>query len=110
MVDASFLDLVRFGIVSPADPDVVNSLAVVDQDLAVPTPNGTFWHRFSFDGYGETRTGAQWDVSDRTANARTLGRAWPLLAGERGEYAVARRPERSSLPGQHGRCRRAAPT
>ena len=30
----------------------------------MPTPNGTFWHRFSFDGYGETRTGAQWDVSE----------------------------------------------
>ena len=89
VVDASFLDLVRFGIVSPADPDVVNSLKVVDQDLAVPTPNGTFWHRFSFDGYGETRTGAQWDVSDEDVDHGTLGRAWPLLAGERGEYAVA---------------------
>ena len=88
VVDASFLDLVRFGILAPSDPDVVNSLAVVDQDLAVPTPNGTFWHRFSFDGYGETRTGAQWDVSD-DGERKTLGRAWPLLAGERGEYAVA---------------------
>ena len=89
VVDASFLDLVRFGIVSPADPDIVNSLKVVDQDLAVSTPNGTFWHRFSFDGYGETRTGAQWDVSDEDVDHGTLGRAWPLLAGERGEYAVA---------------------
>ena len=88
VVDASFLDLVRFGILAPSDPDVVNSLAVVDEDLAVPTPNGTFWHRFSFDGYGETRTGAQWDVSE-DGERTTLGRAWPLLAGERGEYAVA---------------------
>ncbi len=70
VVDASFLDLVRFGIVSPADPDVVNSLKVVDQDLAVPTPNGTFWHRFSFDGYGETRTGAQWDDQRRRTRPR----------------------------------------
>ena len=88
VVDASFLDLVRFGILSPTDPVVLNSLAVVDQDLAAPTPNGTFWHRFSFDGYGETRTGAQWDVSE-DGERKTLGRAWPLLAGERGEYAVA---------------------
>ncbi len=88
VVDPSFLDLVRFGILSPTDPVVLNSLAVVDQDLAVPTPNGTFWHRFSFDGYGETRSGAQWDVSE-DGERKTLGRAWPLLAGERGEYAVA---------------------
>jgi glucoamylase len=88
VVDPSFLDLVRFGILSPSDPVVVNSLAVVDKDLAATTPNGTFWHRFSFDGYGETRTGAQWDISE-DGERKTLGRAWPLLAGERGEYAVA---------------------
>ncbi|WP_051247102.1 glycoside hydrolase family 15 protein [Nocardioides halotolerans] len=88
VVDPSFLDLVRFGILAPSDPVVLNSLAVVDQDLASSTPNGTFWHRFSFDGYGETRTGAQWDISE-DGERRTLGRAWPLLAGERGEYAVA---------------------
>jgi glucoamylase len=88
VVDSSFLDLVRFGIISPTDPVVVNSLAVVDHDLAAPTPNGTFWHRFSFDGYGETSTGEQWDISD-DGDRLTLGRAWPLLAGERGEYAVA---------------------
>ncbi len=88
VVDPSFLDLVRFGILPPTDPVVLNSLAVVDQDLAAQTPNGTFWHRFSFDGYGETRSGAQWDVSE-DGERRTLGRAWPLLAGERGEYAVA---------------------
>ncbi len=88
VVDPSFLDLVRFGILSPTDPAVLNSLAVVDADLSVPTPNGTFWHRFSFDGYGETRTGAEWEISE-DGERSTLGRGWPLLAGERGEYAVA---------------------
>jgi glucoamylase len=88
VVDPSFLDLVRFGIVSPTDPDVVNTLEVVDQDLAVSTPNGTFWHRFSFDGYGETSTGGEWEITD-PGDGKTHGRAWPLLAGERGEYAVA---------------------
>jgi glucoamylase len=87
VVDPSFLDLVRFGILSPTDPDVLNTLKVVDQDLAVTTPNGTFWHRFSFDGYGETSTGAEWEISD-PGEGKTHGRAWPLLAGERGEYAV----------------------
>jgi glucoamylase len=79
---------VRFGIISPTDPDVLNTLKVVDQDLAVTTPNGTFWHRFSFDGYGETSSGGEWEITDPGAG-RTHGRAWPLLAGERGEYAVA---------------------
>jgi glucoamylase len=88
VVDPSFLDLVRFGILSPSDPDVVNTLKVVDQDLAVATPNGTFWHRFSFDGYGETSSGAEWEITD-PGDGKTHGRAWPLLAGERGEYAVA---------------------
>jgi glucoamylase len=88
VVDPSFLDLVRFGIIAPNDPDVVNTLSVVDKDLAVTTPNGTYWHRFSFDGYGETDTGAEWEITD-PGDGRTHGRLWPLLAGERGEYAVA---------------------
>jgi glucoamylase len=88
VVDQSFLDLVRFGIISPTDPDVVNTLKVVDQQLAVTTPNGTFWHRFSYDGYGETSSGGQWRITD-PGDGKTHGRAWPLLAGERGEYAVA---------------------
>ena len=61
---------------------------MVDEDLAAITPNGTFWHRFTFDGYGEKRDGGQWEPTDDGAH-ETLVRAWPLLAGERGEYAVA---------------------
>jgi len=87
VVDQSFLDTVRFGIIAPDDPVVLNTLEVVDKDLAVGTPNGTFWHRFSFDGYGETRSGGQWRITD-PGSRKTLGRAWPLLTGERGEYAV----------------------
>ncbi|WP_426246947.1 glycoside hydrolase family 15 protein [Nocardioides sp. LHG3406-4] len=88
VVDPSFLTLVRWGIEAPDDPTILNSLAVVDQDLRVETPNGSFWHRFSFDGYGETRTGGEWTTSEDDT-FQTLGRAWPLLTGERGEYAVA---------------------
>lgn len=87
VVDPSFLDLVRFGILAPDDPAVLNTLAVIDTDLGVATPNGQFWHRFSFDGYGETRTGGQWEITE-PGTRTTLGRAWPLLTGERGEYAV----------------------
>lgn len=87
VVDASFLDLVRYGIEQPDDPDVLSTLPVVDRELKVVTPNGPFWHRFNYDGYGETRTGGEWTITDPDTFT-TLGRAWPLLAGERGEYAV----------------------
>jgi len=88
VVDSSFLDLVRYGIEQADDPDVLSTLPVIDRELKVETPNGPFWRRFSFDGYGETRTGGQWTITDPDTST-TLGRAWPLLAGERGEYAVA---------------------
>ncbi len=52
------------------------------------TPQGPLWHRFSFDGYGETRDGSDWDLSE-PGSGRTLGRAWPIFAGERGEYELA---------------------
>jgi glucoamylase len=87
VVDPSFLDLVRFGILSADDPAVENTLDVVDDKLGVTTPNGPFWRRFSHDGYGETRSGGEWITTDPGAN-KTLGRGWPILTGERGEYAV----------------------
>ncbi len=37
----------------PATRTCVNTLTVVDEQLGVSTPNGFFWHRASFDGYGE---------------------------------------------------------
>jgi glucoamylase len=88
IVDPSFLDLVRFGITAPDDPQVLSTLPVIDRELGVTTPNGRFWRRFSFDGYGETRSGGQWRLTD-PGTFLTLGRGWPLLTGERGEYTVA---------------------
>jgi glucoamylase len=88
VVDPSFLDLVRYGILPPDDPDVLSTLPVIDKQLEVRTPNGPFWHRFSRDGYGERRDGGQWDITDPDTFT-TLGRGWPLLTGERGEYTVA---------------------
>jgi glucoamylase len=88
IVDPSFLELVRLGVKRPDDAVVRNTVSVVDQKLAVSTPNGVFWHRFSFDGYGETRDGGPWDLSEPDT-FRTIGRAWPIFAGERGEYELA---------------------
>ena len=61
VVDPSFLELVRLGVKKPDDPTILNTIAVVDQQLAVDTPNGRFWHRANFDGYGEQLNGAPWD-------------------------------------------------
>jgi glucoamylase len=102
VVDPSYLELVRLGVKRADDPTIRNSLAVTDAQLGVQTPNGTFWHRFSFDGYGETLHGGPWDTSDPDT-FRTIGRAWPLFAGERGEYELlAGGPARSRLAAMAG--------
>jgi glucoamylase len=87
IVDQSFLGLVLFGAKRFDDPVIRNSLAVGDKVLKADTASGPIWHRFTFDGYGETATGADWDIFPTKAN-QTLGRAWPILTGERGEYTL----------------------
>ena len=83
VVDPSFLELARLGVLPAAAPAVRSSLAVVDRELGVDTPNGTFWHRYTFDGYGETPDGGPFD------GPGNRGRLWPIFAGERGEYELA---------------------
>ena len=87
VVDPSYLELVRLGVKRFDDPTILNTVKVVDRQLAVDTPNGRFWHRFSFDGYGEGRDGSPWDISDPDT-FKTIGRVWPIFAGERGEYEL----------------------
>jgi glucoamylase len=89
VVDPSFLDLVRLGVLPARDRDVLNSLKVVDAQLGVRTPSGFFWHRASFDGYGEQADGSQWEYDEAPDSLVSRGRAWPLLNGERGEWALA---------------------
>jgi glucoamylase len=88
VVDPSFLELVRLGVKRANAPAIRSTLPVVDRHLEVPTPNGSFWHRFDFDGYGETRDGGPWVITNPGDNL-TVGRAWPIFAGERGEYELA---------------------
>jgi glucoamylase len=83
-----FLELVRLGVKPASNSIILNSLRVVDAKIAVNTPNGVFWHRYTDDGYGETSTGASWRVTN-SDTFTTLGRAWPIFAGERGEYDLA---------------------
>ena len=62
VVDPSFLELVRLGVQArPTTRRSLNSLAVVDQAAGLPDANGPFWHRASFDGYGEQADGSQWE-------------------------------------------------
>ncbi|MGH9321725.1 MAG: glycoside hydrolase family 15 protein [Vicinamibacteria bacterium] len=89
IVDAGFLELVRYGILKPGDPLVEDSLAVVDRVLEVATPFGPCWRRYNHDGYGQREDGGPFEGWGR-------GRAWPLLTGERGHYEMA--AGRSALP------------
>jgi glucoamylase len=81
-VSTDFLQLVRLGLRDPHDPLVVDSLIVIDQQLKTDTPIGPAWHRYTGDGYGEHRDGSAFDGVG-------IGRAWPLLTGERGHYELA---------------------
>jgi glucoamylase len=82
VVDPSFLELVRLGVKSATATDITSTIAVVDDELEVSTPEGPIWHRYSFDGYGETTSGGDYTGSG-------VGNPWPVLTGERGEYDVA---------------------
>ena len=82
IVDAGFLELVRYGIRRPDDPLIVNSLKVVDHVLKIDTPNGACWRRYNHDGYGQRKDGGPYMGWGQ-------GRAWPLLGGERGHYELA---------------------
>ena len=102
VVDPSYLELVRLGVKPYDHPAVVNTVQVVDEQLGVDTPNGRFWHRFNFDGYGETATGGPWDITEPDTFT-TFGRIWPIFAGERGEYELlAGRPADDQLAAMAG--------
>ncbi|SEM03127.1 glucoamylase [Stigmatella aurantiaca] len=88
VVDPSFLELVRLGVKPAKHPAIVQTLPVVDAQLGVQTPQGLLWRRYNHDGYGETREGGEWFISEPDTG-KTFGRAWPIFAGERGEYALA---------------------
>ncbi|MCP3979741.1 MAG: glucan 1,4-alpha-glucosidase [bacterium] len=82
IVDAGFLELVRYGVRAPGDPLIEDSLRVVDAQLKVDTPAGPVWRRYNHDGYGE-------DDEGRPFQGSGVGRGWPLLTGERGHYELA---------------------
>jgi glucoamylase len=82
IISPDALALVRFGLRAPDDPRILNTLRAIDALLAVELPQGPCWYRYNGDGYGEHRDGSAFDGTG-------IGRPWPLLAGERGHYALA---------------------
>jgi glucoamylase len=82
VVDAGFLELVRYGLRRADDRLVTDSVSVVDRLLRAETPFGPCWRRYNHDGYGERPDGGPFEGWGQ-------GRAWPLLTGERGHYALA---------------------
>ena len=92
MVSLDALAFVRFGLRTPDDPRILNTTKVIDATLKVETPCGPVWHRYQGDGYGEHADGSPYDGTG-------IGRAWPLLTGERAHYELAagRRPAAEAL-------------
>ena len=103
MLDAGFLELVRYGVRRADDPAIVASLPEIDDEtledlyrvrysFTFPGVEGTFpgWRRYGVDGYGEdTRTGANYGANNQMAPGQR-GRVWPIFTGERGHYEIAR--------------------
>jgi glucoamylase len=81
LVALDFSWIVRLGLRQAKDPRVVNTIKMVDRMLKVDTPSGAVYRRYNEDGYGEYDDGRAYDGDG-------VGRAWPLLAGERGHLAL----------------------
>jgi glucoamylase len=82
IIDAGFLELVRYGIRRADDALIVDSLKVVDALLKRDLPQGPAWLRYNFDGYGQRADGGPYQGWGQ-------GRCWPLLGGERAHYELA---------------------
>jgi glucoamylase len=82
VVGGDFLQLVRLGVRPANDPTIVASVAVIDHVLKCDLPQGPCWRRYNHDGYGQKEDGSAFDGTG-------VGRAWPLLTGERGHYELA---------------------
>lgn len=82
MVSLDALAFVRFGLRAADDPCIVSTVKIIDAMLRVETPRGPAWHRYQGDAYGEHADGEPFDGTG-------IGRAWPLLTGERAHYELA---------------------
>lgn len=101
MVDAGFLELVRYGVRAADDGNIEKSVQVVDdQNLpdnlrvrydfhfpGVPQAIPGF-RRYGNDGYGDKTSGGDYAVNGQMSPDQR-GRVWPIFTGERGHYELA---------------------
>lgn len=76
ILDGGFLELVRLGVRKANDPFIMATLAAYENPangVALSDDSASAYRRYNRDGYG----------------AQHVGGFWPLLAGERGHYAIA---------------------
>ncbi len=90
IIDAGFLELVRYGIRRADSPLIADSLKVVDAVLKRDLPQGPGWLRYNWDGYGNGADG-------KAFTGYGQGRVWPLLTGERAHYELAAGNDITSL-------------
>ncbi|MGF6233073.1 glucoamylase [Inquilinus ginsengisoli] len=82
LISPDALALVRFGLRAADDPRIIDTVRAIDAVLKADLPQGPVWYRYNDDGYGEHADGAPFDGTG-------VGRAWPLLTGERAHYELA---------------------
>lgn len=101
IVDAGFLELVRYGVRPAQASSIVESLAELDNTTLDDTVRvkyeftyagieGRFpgWRRYGKDGYGDgINSGSAYTAHEMRAETR--GRVWPIFTGERGHYELA---------------------
>lgn len=109
ILDAGFLELVRYGVKPANDKTIVDSIKLVDntalaENLRVKylfdagdgqqTPG---YRRYGNDGYGEDeQTGSSYAESGANTPGQR-GRVWPFFTGERGHYELAKLTQTKQL-------------
>ena len=100
ILDAGFLELVRYGVRKADDPHILSSVCHLDslgysKDLKIKYDFNykgfqfPGFRRYGNDGYGEqTNDGSNYREANPLKHYRR-GRVWPLLTGERGHYELA---------------------
>ena len=76
LIGLDYLHLARLGLRAPDFGPIADTTQIVDRVLRVETPRGVAYRRYNEDGYGEHEDGRAFDGTG-------IGRAWPLLTGER---------------------------
>jgi glucoamylase len=110
VIDGGFLELVRYGVRSPSNKEVLSTLPEMDDtslpeelrvryDFTFPGVEGKFpgWRRYGRDGYGEDVLAGQAYNATGTNSPDARGRVWPIFTGERGQYELAKAASQGKL-------------